>query len=82
MVYELPTIEKKHDICETCALGKIHRDSFLKEKSWRASVPLKLVHSNICGPMKTPSHTGNLCFITFIDDYLRMCWVYFMRQES
>jgi len=43
---------------------------------------LELVHSDVCGPMKTPSHAGNRFFITFIDYYSRMCWVYFMRQKS
>ncbi|KAM1322362.1 hypothetical protein ACFX2F_015335 [Malus domestica] len=33
----------------------------------------------MCGPMKTTTISGNRYFITFIDDYLRMCWVYFMR---
>jgi hypothetical protein len=33
MVYGLSEIEDKKDVCEACALGKIHRESFLKEKA-------------------------------------------------
>ncbi|KAJ4764255.1 polyprotein [Rhynchospora pubera] len=82
MVYGLPNIEEKKDVCEACALGKIHRETFPKEKAWRAKAPLELVHTDICGPMSTNSHGGNRYFITFIDDFSRMCWVYFLRQKS
>jgi transposase InsO family protein len=32
--------------------------------------------------MKTTSHGENRYFIIFIDNYLRICWVYFLRQKS
>lgn len=32
--------------------------------------------------MQTPSLGGNKYYITFIDDYSRMCWVYFLRNKS
>jgi hypothetical protein len=40
-----------------------------------------LVHTDVCGPMQTHSHSQNRYFIIFIDDYSRMTWVYFMRQK-
>ena len=82
MVYELPNIEDKHDVCEACALGKIHRETFPKEKAWRAKALLELVHTDICSLRSTNSHGGNRYFITFIDDFSRMCWVYFLTQKS
>jgi GAG-pre-integrase domain len=82
MVYGLPNIEDKKDVCEACALGKIHRETFPKEKAWRAKEPLELVHTDICGPMSTNSHGENHYFIIFIDDFSRMCYVYFFRQKS
>jgi transposase InsO family protein len=36
----------------------------------------------VCGTMKTTSHGENRYFIIFIDNYLRICWVYFLRQKS
>ncbi|CAL2276373.1 unnamed protein product [Prunus armeniaca] len=62
--------------------GKNHREAFPQESKWRAKEPLGLIHSNICGPMQTPSLGGTRYFITFIDDYSRMCWVYFLRNKS
>ena len=82
MVYGLPSIEENKEVCEGCALGKQHREAFPKEKTWRAQAPLELVHTDVCGPMTTLPHAGNVYFITFIDDYSRMTWVYFMRQKS
>ncbi|KAK3001818.1 hypothetical protein RJ639_021860 [Escallonia herrerae] len=81
MVYGLPKIESKKDICEGCVLGKQHRESFPREKAWRAKAPLELVHTDVCGPMRTPSLSENRYFIIFIDDYSRMTWVHFMRQK-
>ena len=55
---------------------------FPKGVAWRAKEMLELVHTNICGPMRTHSHAQNKYFILFIDDYTRMTWVYFMRERS
>jgi hypothetical protein len=38
---------------------------------------LELVHTYIYGPMSTNSYGGNRYFITFIDEFFRMCWMYF-----
>lgn len=65
-----------------CALGKQHREAFPKDKAWRAKAPLELVHTDVCGPMDTTTHVGNKYFLTFIDDFSRMTWVYFMREKS
>uniref|UniRef100_A0A5B7B4M6 Retrovirus-related Pol polyprotein from transposon TNT 1-94 n=1 Tax=Davidia involucrata TaxID=16924 RepID=A0A5B7B4M6_DAVIN len=82
MVQGLPNVEEIQDVCEGCALGKHHRQSFPKGVAWRAKEMLELVHTDVCGPMQTPSHAQNRYFILFIDDYTRMTWVYFMRQKS
>ena len=70
------------EVCEVCALGKHHRESFPKENAWRAKVPLELVYTDVCGPMSTPTNGGNRYILTFIDDFSRMTWLYFMRQKS
>ncbi|RVW40547.1 Retrovirus-related Pol polyprotein from transposon TNT 1-94 [Vitis vinifera] len=60
MVQRLPnTIEEKNEICEDCDLGKHHRQSFSKGVAWRAKKVLELIHTDICGPMSTPSHGNN-----------------------
>ena len=32
--------------------------------------------------MKNESHSGNKYFLIFIDEFTRMCWVYFIRTKS
>ncbi|MCO5568254.1 hypothetical protein L7F22_021951 [Adiantum nelumboides] len=50
--------------------------------SVRATRKLQLVHSDICGPMRTPSVGNSLYFVTFIDDFSRFCWVYPLKAKS
>ena len=44
--------------------------------------PLEIVHFDICGPMQTSSIGGYKYFLTFIDDYSRKTWVYFLKNKS
>jgi hypothetical protein len=62
MVKGLPLIEKPERICEGCIFGKQHRESFPVGKSYREKAPLEIVHSDICGPMQTPSIGGKYLF--------------------
>ena len=50
--------------CEACALGKMHRVPFQKGSSNRATRPLELVHSDVCGPMNVPSIGGSKYMLT------------------
>ena len=72
MVASFPLLEapSKH-VCEGCILGKMQRSSFPKDGSVWATRKLQLIHSDVCGPMQTPSFGNNLYFVTFIDDYSR-----------
>ncbi|CAL8991390.1 unnamed protein product [Prunus brigantina] len=82
MVHGLPHLEQISVVCDGCMQGKQHRDSFPLESNWRATSPLELVHTDICGPMKTESLYGNKYFLLFTDDCTRMSWVYFIRNKS
>ena len=48
----------------------------------RASHKLELVHTDVCGPMRTPSLDNSKYFILFIDNFSRMTWVYFLKERS
>nr|KYP68962.1 Retrovirus-related Pol polyprotein from transposon TNT 1-94 [Cajanus cajan] len=50
--------------------------------TWRAKNLLELIHTDICGPMRTSSLHNNRYFILFIDDFSRMTWVYFIKEKS
>ncbi|KAM2946602.1 hypothetical protein COP2_029388 [Malus domestica] len=82
MVLGLPEMHDSEGVCQGCAFGKNHRVSFPRESIWRARMPLELIHSDVCGPMQTPTMSGNRYFVTFIDDYSRMCWIYLLRHKS
>ena len=43
---------------------------------------LDLVHSNLIGPLPTPSYGNSRYVFTFIDDFSRYCWVYFLKLKS
>lgn len=82
MMRDLPSITMQDGVCEGCMLGKQRRQPFPSGKAWRAKTMLELVHTDVCGPMRTPSNEQNRYFILFIDDYTRMTWVYFLREKS
>ena len=63
-------------------VGTQHREKFLVGKSYRAKHPLEIVHSDLCGAMQTPSLSGKIYFLTFIDDFSRNVWVYFLKFKS
>jgi len=67
--------------CKICAAGKLSSTPF-PSRGRRSSGALDLVHTDICGPMRTESQGGARYFVTFIDDYTRWCEVYFMRNKS
>ncbi|KAL0316464.1 UNVERIFIED_CONTAM: Retrovirus-related Pol polyprotein from transposon RE2 [Sesamum radiatum] len=83
----LPTLQKILPIhsarleCESCELGKHHRASFPPRVEKRSSSPFTLVHSDIWGPCLFESLHGFRYFITFVDDYSRMTWVYLLRDR-
>ncbi|KAL0556644.1 hypothetical protein IC582_005158 [Cucumis melo] len=82
MVRGIQNINHWTNICEVCILAKHHRDSFPTGKAWRASKPLELIHTDWCGPMRTTTNGGNRYFITFIDDFSRKLWIYFLKEKS
>ena len=43
---------------------------------------LDYVHIDVWGPVQTTSLGGSVYFVSFIDDYSRKVWVYFMRHKS
>lgn len=82
MVHGLPNIELSDRVCEGCVIGKQFHLPFPSISSWRANSPLQLVHTDICGPKEPYSFGGNKYYITFIDDFSRKVWVYFLKEKS
>nr|XP_016436528.1 PREDICTED: uncharacterized protein LOC107762668 [Nicotiana tabacum] len=55
MVHEIPSINNPNQLCEACLLGKHARRSFPKESMSRATMPLQLVLTDVCGLINPPS---------------------------
>lgn len=68
--------------CEGCIEGKQQRSPFPVDGATRASKVLEIVHSDVCGPMKTTSMGGCKYFVTFIDDFSRKIWLYPIKAKS
>ena len=61
-------VKEKFD-CEACHQGKMARQPFSDSTSPQTTSPLQLVHTDICGPMKTQSFGHARWFVIFLDDY-------------
>jgi len=48
----------------------------------RSKEILELVHSDVCGPMPVPYSSGYRYYVTFIDDYSRRTWIFFMNTKD
>ena len=72
---------KKWELCGGCALGKQTRVQFQSATTDRAKTLLEVVHSDVCGLMRTPTFGGMRYFITFIDDKSRFCAVHLLRNK-
>ena len=82
MVIDLLPISFYEGVCTGCILGKNPQHNFDKGKSHRASEILQLVHSHILGPFPILSFQRAHYLLTFIDDYSRHTWVYFLKNKS
>ena len=36
----------------------------------------------MAGPQRTPSLKGSIYYVVFIDDFTRMCWIFFLKFKS
>ncbi|KAK8926133.1 hypothetical protein KSP39_PZI018401 [Platanthera zijinensis] len=81
MVEGVPMCTSSFGFCEHCLLGKQNRVSF-QGAGTRATGPLDLIHSDVFGPTPVPSLGGARYYVSFIDDYSRYSWLYFLRSKA
>ncbi len=79
--FRLDSSANPDPVCEACKACKMHADPFPILTS-RALKPLQLVHSNVHGPVKVPTHQGYHYWVTFINDYSCFRAVYLLRKKS
>jgi hypothetical protein len=82
VVTRVPQISIEHqDFFIRCVLGKFSKASFPSSDS-RSTGILDLVHTDVCGPMTRKSMSYCEYYVTFIDDYSRKTWIYFLKAKS
>ena len=79
MVIDIPMVSCKDGVCSRCVLRKHHEEIFDKRASLHALTPLYLMHSDLCGPLPAASFSSFKYFLTFIHDYSKCAWVYFLK---
>lgn len=68
--------------CIACIEGKQTKLPFPKKSFNRSQELLGLVHTDVCGPMQVASLNGSHYFVTFIDDFSRKTFIYFMNRKN
>ncbi|KAM2723556.1 hypothetical protein EV1_026500 [Malus domestica] len=82
MLKGLPQLDVRTDtVCAGCQYGKAHQLPY-EESKFKAKEPLELVHSDVFGPVKQLSIGGMRYMVTFIDDFSRYVWVFFVKEKS
>lgn len=70
------------ELCESCAKGKMSRVPFPKKSLSETRQPLDLIHSDVCGPMRTQTPSGKRYVVTFIDDFSRFTVIQLLSHKS
>ena len=78
----LAEIQAKHEgVCKGCAKGKNTKKTFPSSESKSKGI-LEIIHSNVCGQMSSISLSGYVYYVSFIDDFSRKTWIYFLKNKD
>ena len=82
VVIGLPDLNIDHEgTCKGCARGKNIKNLFLEIET-KTKGTLESIHSDVCGPILSAYLRGYEYYSTFIDDYPRNTWIYFLNTKS
>ena len=78
----IPSFQENHDgICKGCVKGKNTKKTFPSNESKSKGI-LEIIHSDVCGPMSSKSLSGYAYYVSFIDDFFRKAWIYFVKNKD
>lgn len=66
------------DICAKAKQAKLPHNSIRE----RATEPLQLIHTDVCGSFDPSTYNGKQYFVTFLDDFTHFCVVFLMQYKS
>lgn len=73
--------EDSKSSCIVCCEGKQTRLPFPRSTT-KSEHALELVHTDLCGPMENLSLGKAKYYLLFVDDFSRLCTVYFLKSKS
>ena len=82
MVIALPKIKFSKGFFQGCILGKHPEHKYERASHYRTYAPLELIHNENFYPFPHMSMSQDKYSLTFIDEFSRYCWVYFLRLKS
>jgi hypothetical protein len=80
MVEGMSNCTMDFDFCEHCIYGKQNRVRF-PSGATRPKGILELIHSDVFGPVPVPSLGKSMYYVSFIVDFSRNTWIYFLRKK-
>lgn len=72
----------KVGFCDHCLFGKQKRVTFITPAMHVTKGILDYIHADVWGPSREASLSGARYMVTFIDDFSRKVWVYFLKHKS
>jgi hypothetical protein len=82
MVHGMPSIEHIEQLCDMCLVGKRWRTPFPREAIYRAGKVLKLVHGDLCGPIKLANPSCNKYFFPIVYDFSRYICIVLLKSKD
>jgi hypothetical protein len=80
MVEGMSNCSLDFDFCEHCVYGKQNQVRFPSGATREEGI-LQLVHNDVFGPVSVPSLGKYVYYVSFIDDFSRNTWIYFLRKK-
>ena len=79
MVEGLPSIKFSKGTCKGCIVGKHVERKYDKGKERRDVQVIEFIYSDMMGSLPKPSLGNSRYVLTFIDDFSRYCWLFFLK---
>ena len=68
-------------LCKICPAARQNRLPF-GHSTIKSTVPFELLHIDTWGPYRNSTHNGCTLFLTIVDDYTRVTWLFLMKNKS
>ena len=68
--------------CELCQYAKLHRVYLSPRVNKQVSAPFNLIHSDVWGPCPVMSPIRFKYFVTFVDNFSCVTWLYLLKIRS